>query len=76
MNHSLTIFNSIKAATAASMKQSVFDSALYAGTVSRMYAGYNTESRKMFDGEVNGIVCGRSVCGSDERPVREYCVRR
>ena len=70
----LTILNSIIDATANSMGQSIYQGSLANMALNGVTRGYNTVQNTQYArGTSMGIICGRSRCGSDERPNYEYC---
>ena len=74
VHRSQTILNSIAEYTAQSMSQSIYQNSLANMTLSGVNKGYNTVGRTLYArGVSKPIVCGQSVCGSEDHPTDEYC---
>lgn len=72
----LTILNSIIEATAGSMSHSIYQGSLANMSLSGVSKGYNTVQNTQYArGYSKAITCGTSMCGSDERPIDEFCKR-
>ena len=71
-NGGINILNSIKALTAQSMTEDIY-------MLSRL-SDINTQNVSIIDRSKNGtiryIICGQSVCGTDEKPIHQYCKKR
>ena len=77
VNRAITLFNRIKEATAASMAHSMYVHTKYAGQLDGMYANADLSINEEEPlGNLNGIVCGSSRCGSDLNPTGEQCIKR
>ena len=71
---SQTILNSIKDYTAQSMSQSIYMNSLANMSLSGVNKGYNTVEHTMYArGVSKPIVCGQSICGSEDHPTDEFC---
>ena len=72
----LTILNSIIDAAAASMSHSIHQGSLANIALNGVNQGYNTVQNTQYArGYSKAITCGTSMCGSDERPIDEFCKR-
>ena len=72
----LTILNSIIDATAVSMSHSIHQGSLANIALNGVNQGYNTVQNTQYArGYSKAITCGTSMCGSDERPIDEFCKR-
>ena len=70
----LTILNSIIDATAVSMSHSIHQGSLANIALNGVNQGYNTVQNTQYArGFSKAITCGTSMCGSDERPIDEFC---
>ena len=72
----LTILNSIIDATAVSMSHSIHQGSLANIALNGVNQGYNTVQNTQYArGYSKAITCGTSMCGSDDRPIDEFCKR-
>lgn len=69
-----TILNSIIDSTATAMSHSIYQASIANLTLGTIQKGYNTVENTMYArGYSKAIVCGQSVCGSEEHPIDEFC---